>query len=219
MKKVFLACALALAGVLAFGQSSWKHSAGAAVNASFYSLHAKDDGFKNAFVPQLSARYYGEAQNGFCVSGTLSFGWALSKNFKLDTEDKVCAGLAFGTAIGAGYAFHFSDRWTFALLGTLSFDWMFYKFKKTISAKVSGGTVSSEWTQEDFLFAFGIGCEAIGIFPLTKHFSMCGTLGLKFFDAGKLKLSGNKLGRDYSDSFEIRGNIALIPSFGVVWTF
>ena len=219
MKRSFLALFLAGMGFFAFGQSSWKHSAGAAVNASLYSFRVWGDGEKNAFVPQLSARYYGEAQNGFCVSGTFGFGLSVSRNFKLDNENNVCAGLAFGTTIGAGYAFHNSSRGTFALLGTLSFDWMTYKFKKTISANVSGGTVSSEWTQEDSLFAFGIGLEAIGFFPLTNRLSLYGTLGLKFFDAGKLRINGKKLGRSYNDSFEIRGNVALIPSFGVMWTF
>lgn len=214
-----MALFLAGMGFFAFGQSSWKHSAGAAANASFYSLHVKGDGVKNAFVPQISLRYFGEMSNGFCLSGTFDMGLSVSKKFKLESEDNVSLGLAFGTTLGAGYAFHFSDRWTLAVLGTLSFDWMTYKFKKTISAKVSSGTVSSDWTQKDILFAFGIGCEAIGIFPLTPHLSMYGTLGFKFFDAGKLKRSGSKLGHSYKDSFEVRGNVALIPSFGVMWTF
>lgn len=219
MKKLLLSFLLAGMGFLAFGRSSWKHSAGAAATASFYSLHVKGDGVKNAFVPQLSLRYFGQMDNGFCLSGTFDAGWSVSKKFKLDTENKFSAGLALGTTIGAGYAFHFSDRWTLAVLGTLSFDWMLYKFKKTIYANVSGGSVSSDWTQKDSLFAFGIGCEALGIFPLTPHLSMYGTLGFKFFDAGKLERSVNKQGRSYKDSFEVRGNFAVIPSFGVMWTF
>jgi len=42
---------------------------------------------------------------------------------------------------------------------------------------------------------------------------------LKFFDAGKLRINGKKLGRSYNDSFEIRGNVAFTPSFGVMWNF
>ena len=218
IKKVLLAAAVALAGTLVFGHS-WSHSAGLSINPAYYSVNVKGEGDKSAFVPQISARYYGEMENGFCLTGTVGSGLIVSKDFKLATENNVATGPSLGLSFGAGYAFHFGERWTLAALGSLSFDWMQIRKKMVISATVSYGRFTSNWTQTEDLFLFGIGAEALGVFKLTDHISLWGSLALRFFDAGSLKRSGDNQGRSYDNSLEVRGNVSVTPSIGAAWTF
>lgn len=218
VKRVVLAASVLFAGALAFGQG-WSHSAGLALTPAYYSVGVKGDNDKSAFVPQVTARYYGELHNGFCLTGTFGAGSLVSRDFKLSTEDDVSSGPSIGLSFGAGYAFHFGERWTLAALGSLSFDWMELRKKKVISAPVSYGSVSTSWTQKDNLYLFGIGAEALGSFKLTDHISLWGSLAIRFFDAGSLERSGDNQGRSYESSFEARGNVCVTPSIGAAWTF
>ena len=218
IKKSLLAAVVALAGALVFGKT-WSHSIGLALATPVYSFNVKEEGCKSAFAPQLSARYYGERENGFCLTGTANAGVLISKDFKLDNEDDVAAGLSLGLSFGAGYAFHVSDSFTFAALGSLSFDCAKVRKRKEFSAAVSYGTVTSKWTQTETLLAFGIGAEALGIFKLTDRVSLWGSLAFRFFDAGTFVRDGEKQGNSYSKSFEVRGNVSVTPSFGASWIF
>lgn len=218
MKKVFFAAAVAFAGAFVFGHS-WSNTAGLSFNPAYYSVGVKGEGDKSAFVPQISARYYGEMDNGFCVTGTVGSGLIVSKDFKLATENNVATGPSLGLSAGVGYAFHFGDRWTLAALGSLSFDWMQVRKRKDISTALSYGRLTSSWTQKENLFLFGIGAEALGIFKFTKHLSMWGSLAIRFFDAGTLKRSGDNQGKSYDASLEVRGNVSVTPSIGAAWTF
>ncbi|MBR5095576.1 MAG: hypothetical protein IK094_00530 [Treponema sp.] len=218
MKKILLAAAVVFIGAVVFGQR-WSHSAGLSFNPAYYSVEVKGEGEKAAFVPQISARYYGEMDNGFCLTGTVGAGLLVSRDFKLATENNVATGPSLGLSFGAGYAFHFGDRWTLAALGSLSFDWMQVRKRKDISTTLSYGRVTSSWTQKENLFLFGIGAEALGIFRFTKHLSMWGSLAIRFFDAGTLERSGDNQGKSYDASLEVRGNVSVTPSIGAAWTF
>ena len=218
VKKVVLGCAVIFAGALAFGQS-WSHLAGLALAAPVYSFNVREEGAKTAFAPQVSARYYGERDNGFCLTGTASAGVLISKDFKLDAENDVAAGLALGLSLGAGYAFHASDAFTFAVLGSLSFDCAKVSKKKELTAALSYGTVTTSWTQNETLLSLGLGVEALGIYKLTDRVSLWGSLAVRFIDAGTLIRNGENQGRNYSKSFEVRGNVSVTPSFGAAWSF
>lgn len=218
LKKILFAAAVSLAGALIFGQN-WSHSAGLSLTPSYYSVKVKGEGDRHAFVPQISARYFGEMGNGFCLTGTVGAGLIVTKDFKLESEDNVSVGPSFGLSVGAGYAFHFGDRWTLAAMGSISFDWMEIQKKKVISAMTSYGSATTSWTQKENLFLFGIGAEALGIFRLTDHVSLWGSLAVRYFDAGTLKRSGVNQGKSYEASLEARGNVSVTPSIGAAWTF
>lgn len=218
VKKILFAAAVAFCGAIVFGQG-WSHSAGLSLTPAYYSVNVRGDDCKDAFVPQISARYIGQASNGFCLAGTLGAGLVVSEDFKLDGEDDVSAGPSLALCAGAGYAFHFGERLTLAALGSISFDWMQVKKRKDIHAAVSGGSVSSSWTQEENLFLFGIGAELLGTFKISDRVSLLGSLAVRFFDAGTLARSGDKQGKSYETSFEARGNVCVAPSIGAAWTF
>ena len=218
MKKILLAAAVVFFGAFAFGQG-WSHSVGLSLNPAYYSVNVKGQDVKSAFVPQISARYFGEMDNGFCLTGTIGGGILVSKDFKLSTEDDVAIGPSIGLSVGAGYAFHIGERLTLAALGSLSFDWMEVRKNKDISAKVSDKSYSSSWTQKEDLLLFGIGAEILGTFKLSDHISLLGSLAVRFFDAGTLKRSGDNQGKSYDNSFEVRGNLSVTPSIGAAWTF
>ncbi|MBO7123702.1 MAG: hypothetical protein J6V90_10560 [Treponema sp.] len=217
-KKILLAAAAVIFGALAFGEG-WSHSVGLSLTPAYYSVKIKGEGDRAAFVPQLSARYFGEMDNGFCLTGTVGAGLVVSKDFKLENEDNVSTGPSFGLSAGAGYAFHFGERWTLAVLGSLSFDWMQISKKKVISAMTSFGRTTTSWTQKENLFLFGIGAEALGLFRLTDHISLWASLAVRYFDAGTLKRNGDNQGKSYESSLEARGNVCFTPSIGAAWTF
>lgn len=218
VRKILLAAAVAFFGALAFGQS-WSHSAGLSLVPAYCSVNVRGDDDKSAFVPQIAARYFGEAPNGFCLTGTAGAGLVVSDDFKLSTENDVSTGPSVGLSVGAGYAFHFGERFTLAALGSLSFDWMEIKKKKDITAALSYGSASSSWTQKEDLFLFGIGAEVLGKFKMTDRISLLGSIAVRFFDAGTLKRSGDYQGKSYETSLEARGNVSVTPSIGAAWTF
>ncbi|MCR5045128.1 MAG: hypothetical protein K6A42_00955 [Treponema sp.] len=219
MKKLFFAFALSFACVFAFAQESWTHLAGISFSAPFYSMEVKGDGTKNIFSPQGTARYFGVAPNGFCVSGTFGIGPALCKDFSLGVDSLSATGLSLTFSAGAGYAFGITDRFTLAALGSLSLDWMYYKFKKEISAFTSYGRYATEWRQHDSLLAFGIGAELLGFYSLTDRISLFASFAFRFFDAGRLWRVGKNEGRYYDAAYDLRGNFSITPSIGATWTF
>ncbi len=217
-KKFFLAAAVAFFGALAFGHN-WKHSAGLSLAPAWHSIHVRGEGDKSSFVPQLSARYFGEMDNGFCLTGTVGAGVLASKDFKLDNEGDFAAGPSLGLSFGAGYAFHIGERCTLAALGSLSFDWAQIRKRKELSTITSYGRITGSWTQKDDLLLFGIGAEILGIFKLSDRVSLLCSLAVRYFDAGALIRSGEKQGKSYDDSFEARGNLCVAPSIGAALTF
>lgn len=221
MKKVFLFCAAIFAGALAFGQSSWMHSAGLAVSTPYLSFNTKDDGAKNIFAPQLLARYYGERSNGFCVQGTFGAGCAATGDFALGNDSAFVGGFSMGLSLGAGWAFHPFDKWTLAALGSLSLDWERFKLKKQVSERIphSFSYYTSEWKETDNLLAFGIGAELLASYKFSDRISFFASCALRFFDAGTLWREGRNRGMNYDNSSEIRGNVSVTPSFGAAWTF
>lgn len=218
MKKIAM-MAVALAFACAASLSAWEHSAGLELSSPYFCANAKGDGTKNVIEPQLSARYFGKAQNGFCVSAALAAGLPLSKNFALDGESKTKIGFGMGLCLGAGYAFEINERFTLAALGSVSLDWIRFKHKKVFSASTSTGSYSSEWTQTDNALFVGLGAELLAMFKLTKHISLVGSCALRFLDGGTLWKKGTKQGKSYDATYDLRGNVIVSPSFGASWTF
>ncbi len=216
-KKLLMAAALALACVASV--SAWEHTAGVEISAPFFSISAKGDGNKGVIEPQFTARYFGKAKNGFCVSATLGAGLPVSKDFALDGESKSKIGFGMGLALGAGYAFELNERFTLAALGSVSLDWLRFKYKKEISARTSTGSVSSEWTQSDNALFVGLGAELLAKFKLAKHISLMGSCAIRFLDGGTLWKSGTNQGKSYDATYDLRGNVIVTPSLGASWTF
>ena len=203
----------------AMSLSAWEHSAGLELSAPFFSVNAKDDGTKNVIEPQGKLRYFGRASNGFCLSAELGAGGAFSKNFSLENEDATAKGFGMTLAFGAGYAFDIGERWTLAALGSLSLDWLRFKYKKEISASLSSGKATAEWTQTDNALFAGIGLELFAMFRLTNNISLAASFAARFIDGGSLWKSGTNIGNDYDETYDLRGNFSLVPSFGATWTF
>ena len=219
MKKAMFILGALLSGALAFCQSSWSHSAGLSVNPAFYSLNVRDDGAKNLYIPRLSLRYYGEHQSGICLSATLDAGCALSKDITLQGEDQISSGLALGTSLAAGYAFHPLDRLTLSALGSLSLDWERFSFKKEITAALTNGRAKSEWTQTDDLLTLAVGAEVLSLWKCTDRLSLFASCAVRFIDAGAIWINGRNQGQDYDSTSEIRGSVTASPSFGLAWNF
>ena len=192
MKKSLFFCFLAV--ICAMSLSAWEHSVDLEIASPYFSINAKNDGIKNVIEPQLSARYYGK-------------------------ESATAKGLGMELAFGAGYAFNINDRLTLSALGSLSLDWLRFKYKKEISARASSGNVTAEWTQSDNALFVGIGAELLARFKLTDHISIAGSLAMRFLDGGKLWKKGSNIGKNYDSSFDLRGNFILTPSLGASWTF
>lgn len=219
MKKLFAFAAMAF--ISAMSLAAWEHSAGLEFSAPFFSINAKSDGIKNLIETHGTARYFGKAQNGFCVSGTLGMGGAFSENFTLQGEDATAKGFGMELALGAGYAFELTDRLTLAALGSLSLDWAKFKYKKQIPPVVYSGYYSGggEWTQTDNALFVGLGVEILARFKLTDRLSLIGSFAARFLDGGTLWKSGTYMNRDYDISVDLRGNFSLTPSLGASWTF
>ncbi len=217
MKKFFVFMAFAF--VCSMSLAAWEHSAGFEISAPFFSINTNGDGIKNVIEPQGTARYFGKAQNGFCVSSALSFGCAISDNFTLQGESATAKGFGMGLALGAGYAFDFTERFTLAALGSLSLDWARFQYKKEISSRTSYGSVTTEWTQSDNALFVGLGAELLASFKLTERIALVGSFAMRFLDGGKLWKKGSAMGKDYDSSFDLRGNFSVTPSLGARWTF
>ncbi len=217
MKKSFAFCLLAFA--FAMSLSAWEHSAGLEIGSPYFSINSRGDGVKKVTQPQLTARYFGKASNGFCISATLSPGFAFSKDFTLQGEDATAKGFGLELTMGAGYAFDITDRFALAALGSMSLDWTRFKYKKTIYAGTSYGNVTAEWTQNDNALFVGIGAELLASFKLTERIALVGSFAMRFVDGGKLWKKGSAMGKDYDSSFDLRGNFSVTPSLGASWTF
>lgn len=217
MKKLFAFAALAF--VCAASMSAWEHSAGFEISAPFFSVNTRGDGTKNIIEPQGTARYFGRAQNGFCVSSALNMGCAISDDFTLQGESASAKGFGMGLSLGAGYVFDITDRFSLAALGSFSLDWARFEYKKEISARVSSSYVTAEWTQTDDALFASLGAELLARFKLTDKISLVGSFAARFIDGGKLWKNGTNVSKEYSDSFELRGNFSLTPSLGASWTF
>ncbi len=217
MKKSLVYCLLAF--VCAMSLSAWEHSAGLEIGSPYFSINSRGDGVKKVTQPQLTARYFGKASNGFCVSATLSPGLAFSKDFTLQGENATAKGFGLELTMGAGYAFDITDRFALAALGSMSLDWTRFKYKKTIYAGTSYGAVTAEWTQNDNALFFGIGAELLASFKLTERIALVGSFAMRFVDGGKLWKKGSNIGKNYDSSFDLRGNFSVTPSLGARWIF
>lgn len=216
-KKVLISAALAIFCTMSL--FAWMHSADVEISSPFFSVQSKGDGTKNIIEPQGTFRYFGKAQNGFCTSGTLSVGVPLSKNFTLDGEDATAKGVGLGIAMGAGYDFTLGERVTLAALGSVSFDWLRFSYKKEYYARAGSINYTSEWTQTDDAIFLGLGVELLSRFKLSNHISLVAVCAARFVDGGILWKNGNKQGRNYDTSYDLRGNFSVVPALGVSWIF
>ncbi len=217
MKKTPLAFILFLS--FAMSLSAWEHNLGLEAGFPCISLRANDDGNKNIFEPALQARYYGVAENGFCLSAAIGAGLPISKDFTLNGESATAKGFGMNLALGAGYEFVLSQRLTLAALGSLSLDWLRFSYKKEFKAPITGGYATADWTQTDDALFAGIGAEVLARFFLTDQLSLSASCALRFIDGGTLWKNGSKIGRDYDNSQNLRGNIIFTPTLGACWTF
>lgn len=217
MKKSLVFCLLAF--VCAMSLCAWEHSAGLEIGSPYFSVNSRGDGVKKVTQPQLTARYFGKASNGFCVSATLSPGLAFSKDFTLQGENATAKGFGLELTMGAGYAFDITDRFALAALGSMSLDWTRFKYKKTIYAGTSYGAVTAEWTQNDNALFVGLGAELLASFKLTERIALVGSFAMRFVDGGKLWKKGSNMGKNYDSSFDLRGNFSVTPSLGARWIF
>jgi len=219
IKKIIALTSLILLPMLTFSQETWIHKAGLSLTSPFYSVNVKDDGIKNSFTPQVTARYFGIAPCGLSFSGALGIGPSFSRDFSFASEDVNSSGLSLLFSTGLGYSFKINKRWTLTALGTLSLDWMHYKFKKELEARTSTSTYTKDWTQTDNILTFAVGGEILGFYSINDHLSLFASLGLKFFDDGKLWREGDKYGTSYDSTYDIRGNLSVSPSLGASWKF
>ncbi|MBQ6028548.1 MAG: hypothetical protein IJL24_03345, partial [Treponema sp.] len=134
-------------------------------------------------------------------------------------ESATAKGLGMELVFGAGYAFNINDRLTLSALGSLSLDWLRFKYKKVISAQTSSGNVTAEWTQSDNALFVGLGAELLASFKLTERIALVGSFAMRFLDGGKLWKKGNAMGKNYDSSFDLRGNFSVAPSLGARWIF
>ena len=219
MKKLFIGLFSILFCSLGFAQEAWENSVGISLSAPYYSLQIRDEGNKDAFVPSVSARYFGFFEKGFCVDTSLGVGLATSEDFKLEAETGTSKGLAMNLTAGAGYNFSLSERWSISILGNLTLDWMQYRFLKEIKTPVSTGYATSEWTQSDNSISFGIGAKFLAQFKASEHIAIFASASAGFWDAGSLWIEGTKYGNPIESTSEIRGNFFVTPSLGVSWIF
>ena len=72
-----------------------------------------------------------------------------------------------------------------------------------------------DYTGSVVVGAFGIGVDVFGVYNIGNHFGFYANLGLRYIFDGvvQAEVAGNKADSD------VKGNVLVLPSLGVIWHF
>ena len=185
---------------------TWTNHIGVGLGVPVESVEPKDsDKIVQAGIV-FDATYIGVHSNGFTVKAGFDSGAVGSDDVKIQGDDMNTATfVAFN--LGAGYSFVRTDK---VLFGTTA---MFTGAFNMYEEKTEHG--GKNYTDSVVVGAFGIGADVYGVYNIGNHFGFYANLGLRYIFDGvvQAEVAGNKADSD------VKGNVFVLPSLGVIWHF
>ena len=224
MKKI-IGIAVALLMTTGLFAKTWTNNIGVGFTVPITMVEAKKDIFpdgdslsaKRTFTSYgVQGMYLGYHENGFTVKGAfdLTFGsWEKAYEDSDGWQDVV--NICLSETLGVGYSFVHSDSVVLAATAGIGLSSAIAPYKYTVITEEHDVTLTST--------TFNLGADLTGIIRTSPKFGFYGSIYVGWIPFGTAKIEDKvEIGNTSTtntDSWDLKGNMFIAPTIGVVWTF
>ena len=169
----------------------------------------------------FDASYMAVNRNGFSAKFSVSIGLSTTDNIQFDGTDNWQIGSYNAIEAGLGYSFVNKDKFTFALLVMMGFEYSTFVTEDNEFTHAELGEVDRSFGVT--LAAITLGADAIARFALADHFGFYVGIGARWVSATASESSVTYKKDDFSriEKFLDDGNgtYSIVPALGLMWNF
>lgn len=169
----------------------------------------------------FDASYMAVNRNGFSAKFSVSAGLSTTDNIQFDGTDNWQIGSYNAIEAGLGYSFVNKDKFTFALLVMMGFEYSTFVTEDKEFTHAELGEVDRSFGVT--LAAITLGADAIARFALADHFGFYVGIGARWVSATASESSVTYKKDDFSriEKFLDDGNgtYSIVPALGLMWNF
>lgn len=169
----------------------------------------------------FDASYMAVNRNGFSAKFSVSTGLSTTDNIQFDGTDNWQIGSYNAIEAGLGYSFVNKDKFTFALLVMMGFEYSTFVTDDKEFTHAELGEVDRSFGVT--LAAITLGADAIARFALADHFGFYVGIGARWVSATASESSVTYKKDDFSriEKFLDDGNgtYSIVPALGLMWNF
>lgn len=169
----------------------------------------------------FDASYMAVNRNGFSAKFSVSTGLSTTDNIQFDGTDNWQIGSYNAIEAGLGYSFVNKDKFTFALLVMMGFEYSTFVTEDKEFTHAELGEVDRSFGVT--LAAITLGADAIARFALADHFGFYVGIGARWVSATASESSVTYKKDDFSriEKFLDDGNgtYSIVPALGLMWNF
>lgn len=236
MKKIILGAAVALLMSAGLFAKTWTNNIGVGFSVPVTLMSAKDPIFYDSGDTQVSltlkkdkmhlgfnvaGMYLGYHENGFTVKGALSLGVGYASDYWIsnDLSGKVSVDPALGfnglETLGVGYSIVHTDKVVFSVLGGMGFQENVYSYKQTTG--LLGQVYEDDIT--NFFFTFSLGADVTLMLRSPDGFGFFSSIYVGWIPFGTVSREERTNYGKASVDADLKGNVVIAPTIGVVWSF
>lgn len=169
----------------------------------------------------FDASYMAVNRNGFSAKFSVSTGLSSTDNIQFDGTDNWQIGSYNAIEAGLGYSFVNKDKFTFALLVMMGFEYSTFVTEDKEFTHAELGEVDRSFGVT--LAAITLGADAIARFALVDHFGFYVGIGARWVSATASESSVTYKKDEFSriEKFLDDGNgtYSIVPALGLMWNF
>lgn len=169
----------------------------------------------------FNASYMAVNRNGFSAKFSVSTGLSTTDNIQFDGTDNWQIGSYNAIEAGLGYSFVNKDKFTFAMLVMMGFEYSTFVTEDKEFTHAELGEVDRSFGVT--LAAITLGADAIARFALADHFGFYVGVGARWVSATASESSVTYKKDDFSriEKFLDDGNgtYSIVPALGLMWNF
>lgn len=232
MKKIILGAAVALLMSTSLFAKTWTNNIGLGFSVPITMVKAKDPIFydsgdtkanmkltkeKTQLGFNVAGMYLGYHESGFTVKGSLSLGVGYISDYWPDVnfDNKVSTdpGIGFNAfeTLGVGYSFVHTDKAVLAATAGLGFQESIYTYNIKIG--------DSETDITDTFFTLSLGGDFTAIIRTSDGFGFFGSVYVGWIPTGTYSTEAKSGSKKTTEDLDLKGNVVIAPTIGVVWTF
>ena len=224
MKKIILGAAVALLMSTSLFANTWTNNIGLGFSVPITMVKAKDPIFYDADSKgatkdktqlgfNIAGMYLGYHESGFTVKGTLSLGVGYMSDYWVDEKGETDPGLGVNgvETLGVGYSFIHTDRVVLAATGGIGFQEGVYTYNEKIG--------DSETDYTNTFFTFNLGADLTAILRTSDKFGFYGSVYVGWIPTGTVSREVKSGSTKTTNDYDLKGNVMIAPTIGVVWTF
>ena len=210
------------------GAKTWTNNIGAGFSLPISQFGVDKSGADDIFQLGygIEATYLGFHENGFTVKADVSGGLATSKDISIQ-DHSTNLGVFYNFAVGAGYSFVRTQKFTLSATAMLGLDAASYSNSED---DIQYDGKDCENVSRNLTYTmFSAGADLFASYKIKEHFGVFANISARYLVAGGTSQNVDWTWKDESglkrkesaegDGPDLKGKFRVQPTIGVVWNF